>query len=307
MWLKLSNFRIIILLGVLFLWAAREIYLCSDIEVSVGSFHDSPTAICMSRREAKRLEYFFQQIIIKEPFAYTLAGTKPASIYGFENRFTILSPSNVRFVLGWKTFEKYKRYFDSEKIDCWVEKNWIEAGAKDLLVIVDRGKLNEIFLNNTNFKQNPQILTSRPLFAKGLQKHDALIGIALGYGKKNAWLYHNKFYDYANWTLEQKLDVSNKLPLIWDREVIEKQAKKIWFKSLMFQSLTAEDIGIPSFVGDPFSEESLQLKQDYLLARKKIIQYYKNRNFLEASLNLYKYGFLILNLTSSCCHLDDPD
>jgi hypothetical protein len=270
MWFDLKKIRIIVLLSGLFLCGVREIYLCCYIEIPVAAVDGSSTAIRMTRREAKRLEYFFQQILIKEPFAYTLAGVKPASIYGFENRFTFLSPSNARFVLGWKTFEKYKCYFDSEKIDCWVESSWTEEGAKDLLVIVDRRKLNEIFdLNNIDFERNSQTLTSKPLFAKGLQRHDALIGIALGYGKKNAWLYYDKFHDYENWTLEQKLDESNHLPLIWDRKMIEKQALKIWFKSLTFQSLALEDLGVPSFVGDPVSEESLQLKRDYLATKKR--------------------------------------
>ena len=42
----------------------------------------------------------------------------------------------------------------------------------------------------------------------------------------------------------------------------------------------------PSFAGDPYSQESLKLKKDYLLARDIIINYYKGKDFLEATLSL---------------------
>jgi hypothetical protein len=42
----------------------------------------------------------------------------------------------------------------------------------------------------------------------------------------------------------------------------------------------------PSFAGDPNSEESLALKTEYLLTKQKVLDYYKNKDFLEATLSL---------------------
>ena len=42
----------------------------------------------------------------------------------------------------------------------------------------------------------------------------------------------------------------------------------------------------PSFAGDPNSEESLALKTEYLLTKQKVMDYYKGKDFLEATLSL---------------------
>lgn len=63
------------------------------------------------------------------------------------------------------------------------------------------------------------------------------------------------------------------------------------YKNLL--PLSAENIetslfldSCPSFAGDPYSEESLMLKEDYLLTKEKVVSYYKDKDFLEATLSL---------------------
>lgn len=293
------KFRIggLVLLTALFL--AREVYLRSDVELFLEELDGNSTVVQISRREAKRLDYFFRELIINNSFAYTLAGIKPVSMTSFRKSFS--SISNYRLLLGCRAWEKFKHGFNNNKIQYWTEDNsWVEGST--LLVLADREQFTQVI--NQNKQDFEQILLSlcadnllerRPFFAKGLQKHDALIGMVLGYGRENSWLYYERFKNYFQWTLKQKLDSSKNLAPIWGRGMIEQQVRNLYFKSWTFRSWNIEDMLLPSFVGDPDSAESRQLKQEYLATREKLIHYYKSKNFLEATLSLYKNGPAILH------------
>jgi hypothetical protein len=47
---------------------------------------------------------------------------------------------------------------------------------------------------------------------------------------------------------------------------------------------------LPPFVGNKDSTETIALKQKYLTARQKIINYYQGKPFLEATLSLLVNG-----------------
>jgi hypothetical protein len=283
---------IFVVLGALFLFAAREFYLRTLIDLLVKSSSEKIISVRMSRREARRLDYFFRKLMIKQPFAFTLIGSKPVSMTSFRNSLTPFSPSNYRFVLGRRTWEKYKHHFIQGKIRYWTEKDLSMEGIS-LIVIADFEQLNEIVHEHQqDFEEVlsegnlDKLLQIRPFFSKALQNHDALIGMVLGFGKKNSWLYHRKFKDYFKWKIEEKLDSSRHLPSIWGG-VIEQQARNLFMKSWTLRTWTAEDMILPSLVGDPDSEESKLLKQKYLTTREALIAFYKDKPFLEATLSLF--------------------
>lgn len=101
------------------------------------------------------------------------------------------------------------------------------------------------------------------------QQHQALIGIVLGYGRNNAWEFQKR---------SARREI---LRCVWDTVdgIQTREAARSIEESLFLESC-------PSFAGDPFSEESLALKEEYLLTRQKVIEYYKDKDFLEATLSL---------------------
>jgi hypothetical protein len=289
----------LIIISALCLILERESYLANKVELFIENPEGNSTIIQMTRRDAKRLDYFFQKLIIGNPFAFTLAGSKPVSMTSFRNRFTIFSPSNLRFVLGWKTWEKYKYFCDNSEILYWTEKNsWVKDST--LIVLANKNLCIELIEQNkqdfqkiTDEKNPIKIIKKRPFFKNSLKNHEALIGMILGFGKENSWLYYYRFKDYFKFSTQKKLNQKN-LPSIWGK-IIERQSRNLYFKSLIFKSWKIEDMVLPNFVGDPESTESKALKQEYLKTKEKLICYYKNRNFLEATLSLYKHGPSILD------------
>lgn len=286
---------IFVVLGALFLFVAREFYLRTLIDLLVKSPPEKVISVRMSRREARRLDYFFRKLMIKQPFAFTLIGSKPVSMTSFRNSFTPFFPSNYRLVLGWRTWEKYKHHFLHDRIRYWTEEDLSMEGVS-LIIIADFEQLNEIVHEHQqDFEEVlsegslDKLLQTRPFFSKALQNHDALIGMVLGFGKKNSWLYHRRFKDYFTWTVKEKLDSSRHLPSIWGG-IIEQQARNLFMKSWTLRTWTAEDMILPCFVGDPDSGESKLLKQKYLATREALIAFYKEKPFLEATLSLFLFN-----------------
>jgi hypothetical protein len=114
----------------------------------------------------------------------------------------------------------------------------------------------------------------KQLINEVLKNHQALIGILLGYGRDNSW---------------QFLEVSEKhqkLGWVWADGSYPKSVEIITdTKPTYIESFLAL-YSCPSFAGNPYSQESLILKKNYLLTRKKVLSYYKGKDFLEATLTL---------------------
>lgn len=95
-----------------------------------------------------------------------------------------------------------------------------------------------------------------------LGQHTALLGIVLGYGRDNAWLYYN-------WMKLRK--------------------KKLAKPSLNFFSTPANPVltmptGFPGFCCNPNSSETNELRKEYAQTRLKIYEAYQKGDFLETTL-----------------------
>ena len=113
-----------------------------------------------------------------------------------------------------------------------------------------------------------------PLMGGVLKGHQALMGIVLGYGRDNSWEFL------------KGIETHNLLGCVWN-ETNERQPGIIKTRVggiTIEQSLSL--ISVRVFAGIPHSEESIELKRDYLLTQQKVINYYKGKDFLEATLSL---------------------
>lgn len=248
----------------------------------------SEFASFIPKKDLKRLEYFFRRLIFWEDGAYVLVGSKPCAISVFQKPtcLNFLTPSNIRFWVGWKTWKKYERYFPHPAYSILEEKK--DNGASLLVFLKNAEFIDVLFAHKSEFEeilQRPiepsQILMetqSAPLFSQILKNHDFLIGLILGFGRHNSWMF------YSNCGNE-------KIPMRSFTE--EDQRFSNWIRSCgilgfvsgsLFSDIT--QIHLPGFVSDPDDSETIQLKKKYSIARQKIIQYYDQKNFFDATMAL---------------------
>ena len=275
----------------------REFYLNGEVAISIEDLSKKSSIVRMTRRDAGQLTDFFTELMISESLIYTLAGKKPLSFTCCRqpgSSFSSFSIPNLRVILGWRTWKKYRHHFENPRIKFWKEKSpWVKGNF--LFVLADIKQCQEeIEQNYDDFTINlgQASIDAQEIFCKAgnvpffkdiLNKHDALIGILLGYGRGNSWLYYNR-----NESLKFV-----KLPFIWDSSR-EQEISNYYWKYITLQKLDMSDLLLPIFVGDPDSAESEKLKKRYLDTREKIKSFYKGKDFLSATLSLYKHGQALL-------------
>lgn len=243
------------------------------------------------RKDAKILDAFFRELV-RSSAAYTFSGKKPLSFIGFNDSWPYsLLPKNTKILRGWSTWQKYSHLFHNQRMKVWIEEDpWFEG--RKIVIVADIEALDRTLrsheqtfkeaLNLATF-QPEQLREKRPLFSKGLQKDDMLIGILLGYGLGNAKYFKERAHIKS---------VSN--TLIWESDLIDPICKQMNRKLWLLRRLGFSEMLPPMFVGFPDSEESKALKEMYLEDRERIIQLSKGRKFLETALSLYQNGQAVL-------------
>lgn len=255
------------------------------------------STLTLPLKDKRRLDYLFRELIFCDDLGYTLLGSKPISFGGYLKPFgsfnpiflyQSLLPGNYKMYLAWKTWSKYQHFFASSKHVLWAEKSpWIENGEliilankKNISHLVDQYKedFQQILGEELNLERWFQEVGHKPLFIEILHRHEGLIGSLLGYGRENAWLF---------WKRAQGEDIT--ISGVWERELQDHGLAQLTLWDYLFHN-AKEKLFYPPFVGDPFSQETQQLKNEYQLTRNKIIQYYEGKDFLEATLQLLKNG-----------------
>ncbi len=254
----------------------------------------SKTAHLIPKRDRERLEYFFRRLIFWDGSGYVLMGSKPCSIALFQRPTAFSSHfldsftfSNIRFWLGWKTWEKYEHLFPHP---CFSLLREDRANGQSLLIFINKAEfLQTVASHREDFEsilKNPiewNQLESKALFDEQLQNNDFLIGIILGYGRNNAWLYS-----------QRNLFSEKTKPLVSFTDLQENERVSNYIASKGFWGFASgalfEDISkmpLPGFVVDANDPETKQLKVKYSKSREEIIQYYEGENFLDATLELF--------------------
>jgi hypothetical protein len=258
--------------------------------------------------ERQYLEEFFRFIISKVTFGYVLFGDKPMSLHDFLPMHDI--PSH--YLNSYWSMEAGLEYCRMQKgIETWKKYRHLFPINKYLFLIKDpkyppsikEGKYPEVrtavfLINKTGFEQIvkkyqqdfskvvKRDINAKELldcftdadcnFSKKLRRHPALLGILLGYGRDNAWLYHR-------W-IESKRNVIHLLERA--RNLSAMQVGPIVLAS--FAELPylgfSEPILLPSFFCDPKSAETKELWKKYTSQRSRMVQEYLKGDFLEITL-----------------------
>jgi len=246
----------------------------------------------LSVRDRTRLTGLMQKLFAQGSFAYPLLGTKPLSWETYQNPFPLSSWTNfydafsehsrtLRY--GWQTWEKYQHLFPSAPL--WIESPECYPGAISIFIVNQDYFNNVVKQNKEEFetvlgreiKDGSQLLEeakNHSLTSEVLQGHQGLIGTVLGYGRNNSW----KFLEGC----ENRMAIG----CVWGEEEESVFAEEVTSSDIPLTEYYLSLYSCPSFAGDADSEESLALKKEYILTRLRVLDYYKEKDFLEATLSL---------------------
>lgn len=259
----------------------------------------------MPGRDRERLEYFFRESIGWDALGYVLFGNKPMSLGGYDQKidpfeslssfYYFISPRRIQFKNGFDTWKKYEKLFPISRFMVLYEEapsnvtfmfinkqNFIQAverHAESFRRILNREVTGEELLKQGTYK---------PLLTEVLANHDELIGILLGFGQENAHLYHLRSQLISE---REKNDFCKRFHFgyPWEKEdeEFEKKFESIGWISAYITGAHLKNldlITLPGFCAISDHPETLQLKQHYIETKEKIIDYYKDKDFLEATL-----------------------
>jgi hypothetical protein len=249
--------------------------------------------LSLSVKDKKKLFCFLRILFAEDTFAYTILGSKPVSWVCYKNHLPFVNlptfcdswKKHHRILReGWKTWLKLSQQFPFAK---FISEHSAHHPGWVSILLINEEQFNDIVIKNKIDFQSVlqrevidgfQLLKeakSRPLMSEIMKRHQALIGTVLGYGRNNSWEFL------------RGVERGEPISCVWDEKEDSSERKQIRTRLAATDIETCLSIeSIPSFAGIPDSQESLALKRDYLQTRQKIINYYKGKDFLEATLSL---------------------
>lgn len=200
---------------------------------------------------------------------------------------------NLRRYRGWKTWEKYQHLFPNSAFLLWAEPNPFfssDGDTVDAILLVNKKKFREMV--NANIKDFETILSrenisadellseakNAPLLKTVLQFKEELFGILFGYGRENARLFEAR-------NRGESVVFSQ---FLWEEEIAQFFRYRFgstwgWFG--IFPDRLEQFLSYPCFCADSSSLETKKLKEEFLETRKRILEYYEGKDFLEATLS----------------------
>ena len=305
---RTGNFAVKSLIVALLSFAGWESYQRSPVTLSIQEPRGSQKLIRIPRRDANRLEAFFRYVFAWDGIVFSLTGSKPLSLAahgigifdcGYKPNHLIQHVYSIRrFKIGWETWEKYSHLFKNDRFIFWKENHRSKDQSMSLC-LADKVYLSQIIeehqrefnailqQDRVDPEQLIQECLCKDIVADVLKGNSALLGIMLGYGRENAWFFQN----------QQGKVLTKPNPSVWTSAELKKIYKgHLGQKEMSFQQYEMEDVLVPFFVGYPDSAESKELKKKYIAAKEALDRFYVGKNFLEATLSLFKYGPEILDL-----------
>lgn len=279
---KWGSFLIFVVSFSVFLFQNQKIEVYVTSEIPEHNF-----TISMPRKDKQKLESFLRHYCILDEWLYTLIGVKPVSFSPCNKQASLwgILRYKGKQMTGWETWAKYSHYFQSSRFAVFTDKS-VVSDEWFFLVIVDRLQFEQIVhkyandfqsvlqLENLNSSKLLERSAAESFFNDILQGHDGLIGTVLGYGKDNAWLYFNGSHENET-----------ELSFLWDERLMNKMLDH-WNKKPSYKHWDLSHLFYPSCVAISDSEESVALRNLYIKAREKILQYYEGKDFVEATLSL---------------------
>jgi hypothetical protein len=264
--------------------------------VSLASCQSSCDKLSLTSEEHDALEAFFSKLLFQEGGAYTLFGDKPISFDTLsedpieeKEAFLKQSPhlilkNEVRFKENWETWERLKERFKMSQFLLFKRASPSFSLEKSSVFFVNiavtaavlkryyndfRNVLGEDFdpLEMVFEIQNDNSVFWQKVFAR----HD-LVGILLGFGAQNAWLFDRvRAYEDG----EDPINTEEK------KAFLESFSKRVPGSN----SLSDYDLFLPLPAFGCYAEtESLDLIEKYERQRKRIRDLYKRKDIVEVTI-----------------------
>ena len=254
------------------------------------------TSVQMTPEEHYYLATFFNVILFSDDFSYLLFGSKPVACTSFEKsipfNFSYECVSGFNFTInkGLEVFKKYRHLFSSRNIIVHLSE---DADYTYLLMINRENLLKTLEEHINDFQQVlGQNYTTDSLFAQitgkeyladVIKNHEALLGILLGYGRNNAWNFHQKN------KLSRRLN-RFKPPIKRDSS-LEKEFAELVKKTTFFSDdvhekkyiLKSPRIPLLHFMADPNSPETKKLREQYGKEREDMRRLFSRRDCANAT------------------------
>jgi len=241
----------------------------------------------LSPEEKQDLSFFINEIISFDQYPYTLVDYKPMSISNVVIEDTDASapfhgalkrPRYQRLKRGYLVWEKYQSLFPRKK-HILIDYSFMGKGRKEIALICPKLCIATIDKHLDDFQEIlGRRCTSEEAFSilthpehndfYTIIDNARLIGILLGFGRNNAYLYEQHRGTASRSDTEHQGSRQGTLHLFSNEWP--------WPGALLS----------PGFVCDPTTEETQQLKKHYKKARRIVRSTYFLRNRLEVTLAL---------------------
>jgi hypothetical protein len=247
------------------LWSC-EVILLFAVGLVIG---DTSLHLPIEAQDRAFLEPFFEDLVTQETVGYVLLGEKPVALFSFIPRLSWSRP--LTSLLSLKSYFSKENLIRKKGMEIWkkyqgkmsdrflvIEENrrfpisWVFFIHKDLFCkIVDenRDEFEKVLERQVIGRELFEEARKHPFFLEVLGKHDGLLGILLGYGRKNALGY-----------FENKMNHFGFFPRKEDADHL---------------------IRLPHFRANWSDPETLELRGKYLRCREKIKEKFLDHNVLD--------------------------
>lgn len=247
------------------------------------------------------LDALFRRLLLKDHFAYALFGDKAIAISGYfsynNHNFSLghlavsLNKSNIKIRNGCNIWKKYNHLFQLKSHLLLIEE---ELEDNVWIVIINKRNFLKTFnqysslfrrvlgKNITGEALLKQIEIKGILKKEALNDNEELLGLLLGFGKKNSYLYqrHEEIRNVQN-------QVSISLLKKTSKQSFEDELEDIEARLLLFDDPVRTSfcfMNYPYFRADRNDPETQELLEKYICQRKKITKLYRKGKFLETTL-----------------------
>ncbi len=264
----------------------------------------------MPPRDRDRLEYFFRDLVSWDPMGFVLLGEKPMSLGATSrtispcgdcwDRFLYsVSPHRLRWQKSYDTWRKYEHLFPMTRFAFLYEEG--PFGETWYLVVNKKNFIQKVEQHADDFERVLQRKVSgdelleegkrKPMIREVLNNHDGLLGTLLGYGRDNSHFFHEAIQKMS----EDEFDEFCKQHNLGDPfknenvEIFERHKKSRDWISAYITGSQSKDLELmfpPGFCAILDHPETHHLQERYLKTRRKIIEFYKDKDFLEATLKI---------------------
>lgn len=253
----------------------------------------------ISSTEIQCLDRFFSAFFLNDDFSYTLFGDKPMSFSGIDkpNTSSETDPLSIGYRQVLDVFRKYRSKF--------LNKNYIFVLNEDsngtFVYFINKSaftntiKTNiDIFVKEFGHNFNiakflEEVMKEEKFFLEIIHHHEGVLGILLGYGRRNSMLFQRKA-DLLGRCWAYETQVKPNRAMTFDTVSIEKEIAYLDSKLGCFSEEHEYNGDLPvaplGFAADIQHFETKRLKKKYQSTQKKINKIFSKRKPLIAILEI---------------------